>query len=45
MEIALDENSIEVTIWYVAKMFIKRSRCESCKMLLKAGDNDIAYDG
>ena len=40
----LDENSVEMTTWYVAKKFIKRSRCESCKILLKAGDNDIAHD-
>ena len=33
--------SVEVTTWYVATKFIKRSRCESCKILLKAGDNDI----
>ena len=44
MESVLDENSVEVTTWYVAKKFIKRSRCESCKILLKAGDNDIAHD-
>ena len=29
---------------YVAKKFIKRSKCETCKILLKAGDNDIAHD-
>ena len=44
VESVLDENSVEVTTWYVAKKFIKRSRCESCKILLKAGDNDIAHD-
>ena len=44
MESVLDENSVEVTTWYVAKKFIKRSRCESCKILLKARDNDIAHD-
>ena len=44
MESVLDENSVEVTTWYFAKKFIKRSRCESCKILLKAGDNDIADD-
>ena len=43
-ECVLDENSVEVTTWYVAKKFIKRSKCESCKILLKAGDNDIAHD-
>ena len=44
MESVLDEYSVEVTTWYIAKKFIKRSRCESCKLLLKAGDNDIAHD-
>ena len=44
MESVLDENSAEVTTWYVAKKFIKRSKYESCKILLKAGDNDIAHD-
>ena len=44
MESVLDENSAEVTTWYVAKKFINRSKCESCKILLKAGDNDIAHD-
>ena len=44
MESVLDETSVEVTSWYVAKKFIKRSRFESCKKLLKAGDNDIAHD-
>ena len=44
VESVLDENSAEVTTWCVAGKFIKQSRCESCKMLLKAGDNDIAYD-
>ena len=43
-ESVLDENSAEVTTWYVAKKFINRSKCESCKILLKAGDNDIAHD-
>ena len=39
----LDENSIEVTTDYVAKKLIKRSKCESCMILLKAGDfDDIA---
>ena len=36
VESVLDGNSVEVTTYYVAKMFIKQSRCESCKMLLKA---------
>ena len=44
MESVLDKSSAEVTTWCVAGKFIKRSRCESCKMLLKAGDNDIAHD-
>ena len=44
VESVLDENNADVTTWYVAKKFIKRSRCESCKILLKAGDNDIAHD-
>ena len=44
MESVLDENSVEVTILYVAKKFIKRSRYEICKILLKAGDNGIAHD-
>ena len=44
MESVLDENSAEVTTWYVARKFIKRSKCESCKILLKAGYNDIAHD-
>ena len=44
MENVLDENSVEVTTWYVVKKFSKRSRCERCKILLKAGDNDIAHD-
>ena len=43
MESVLDENN-EVTTWYVAEKFIKRPRFESCKILLKAGDNDIAHD-
>ena len=44
MESVLDENRVEVTTWYVAKKFIKRSRCEICKILLKVGDNDIVQD-
>ena len=44
MEDVLYENSAEVTTWYVAEKFIKRSRFESCKKLLKAGDNEIAHD-
>ena len=34
----------EVTTGYVAKKLIKRSHCESYKILLKAGDVDIAND-
>ena len=43
-ECVTDEKRVKVTTWYVAKKFIKRSKCESCKILLKAGDNDIAHD-
>ena len=32
VESVLDENSVEMITWYVAKKFIKRSRCESCKI-------------
>ena len=34
----------KVTTGYVAKKLIKRSYCESYKILLKAGDVDIAND-
>ena len=44
MKSVLDESSVEVTTWNVVKKLIKQSRCESCKILLKAGDNDIAHD-
>ena len=44
VESVLDENSVEVTTWYVAKKFNTWSKCESCKILLKAGDNDTAHD-
>ena len=44
MESVLDENSAEMTTGYVAKKLIKRSKCESCKILLKAGDIDITDD-
>ena len=44
VESVLDENSVEETTWYVAKKFIKRSRCEICRILLKAGHNDIAHN-
>ena len=43
VESVLNENNVEVTTWYVAKKF-KRSRCESCEILLKAGGNDIVHD-
>ena len=39
----LDENRV-VTTWYLVKKFNKRSKYGSCKMLLKAGDNDIAHE-
>ena len=44
MESVLDESNVEVTTCYVAKKFIKQPRCENCKILLKAGDNEIAHD-
>ena len=44
VESVLDESSAEVTTGYVAKKLIKRSKCENCKILLKAGDVDIAND-
>ena len=44
MERVLDENNVEETTCYVAKKFIKQPRCKSCKILLKAGDNEIAHD-
>ena len=34
----------KVTTGYVAKNLIKRSHCESYKILLKVGDIDIAND-
>ena len=43
----LDENSTEVATTvagYVAKKIIKRSKWESCKILLKVGDVDITND-
>ena len=43
VESVLDENRV-VTTWYLVKKFNKRSKYESCKMLLKAGDNDIAHE-
>ena len=43
-ESVLDGNSVEVITLYVVKKFIKRQRCKSCKILLKAGDNGIAHD-
>ena len=44
VESVLDENSVEVTTWYVAKKFNTWLKCESCKILQKAGDNDTAHD-
>ena len=47
VESILDENSPKVATTiagYVAKNLIKRSKYESCKILLKAGDIDIAND-
>ena len=44
VESVIDENFVKVTTWYVAKKFIKRSRCENCKIIGKAGHNDIAHD-
>ena len=37
-------NENKMTTGYVAKKLIKRSHCESYKILLKAGDVDIAND-
>ena len=45
VESVLDENSAKVANGYVAKKLIKQSQYESCKILLKAGDFDIANDG
>ena len=47
VESVQDENSTEVATTiaaYFAKYLTKRSKCESCKTLLKAGDVDIAND-
>ena len=44
VESVLDENRAEVATGYVAKKIIKRSQYESCKIILKAGDFDIAND-
>ena len=44
MESVLDENSPEVATGYVTKKLIKRPQYESCKIILKAGDFDIAND-
>ena len=45
VESVLDENSAKVATGYVAKKLVKQLQYESCKMLLKAGDFDIANDG
>ena len=44
VESVLDENSAEVATTYVVKKLIKRSQYESCKIILKAGDFDVAND-
>ena len=44
VESVLDENSAEVATGYVVKKLIKRSQYESCKIILEAGDFDIAND-
>ena len=44
VESVLDENRAEVATGYVTKKIIKRSQYESCKIILKAGDFDIAND-
>ena len=47
VESILDANSTEVATavaGYVAKKLIKRSKCKSCEILLKAGDGSIADD-
>ena len=44
MESVLDENSAKAASGYVTKKLIKRSTCESCKILLKDGDVDVAND-
>ena len=44
VESVLDENSPEVATWYVTKKLIKRPQYKSCKIILKAGDFDIAND-
>ena len=45
VEGVLDENSAKMANGYDAKKLIKQSQYESCKILLKAGDFDIANDG
>ena len=44
VESVLDRNSAQVATGYVAKKLIKRSQYESCKILLKAGDFEVAND-
>ena len=44
VESVLDENSTKVATGYVSKKLIKRPQYESCKIILKAGDFDIAND-
>ena len=46
-ECVLDDNSMEVATTiagYVAKKLIKRSKCDNCISLLKAGDTEISND-
>ena len=42
VESVQDKICAEVTAGYVAKKLIKRLKCESCKILPKAGNVDIA---
>ena len=44
VESVLDENSAKVATGYVGKKLIKQPQCESCKIIMKAGDFDIAND-
>ena len=44
VESAIDEIRAEVATGYVTKKLIKRSQYESCKIILKAGDLNIAND-
>ena len=44
VESVLHENSTEVATGQVGKKLIKRPQYESCKIILNAGDFDIAND-